>query len=153
MTVRRFRRRYLPPVDFIGTVLVAAVATLRHGIVLGGNSFLSLTQPSDAAAAFNIGVLVFREGLECVLVLVAITANMTGPQRVYRRPVAFGVGIGFLATLVTWYLAVRILDDLGKNVSALAIQAATRAPRGSCSSLGHELVVSQSLLDRLDVSS
>ncbi|HSZ20968.1 MAG TPA: FTR1 family protein [Candidatus Acidoferrum sp.] len=81
--------------------------------------------PSNTAAVLNIGVLVFREGLECVLVLAAITASMTGPQREYQRPVTVGVGIGFLATLVTWYLAVRILDDLGRNVSALAIQAAT----------------------------
>jgi high-affinity iron transporter len=73
----------------------------------------------------NIGVLVFREGLECVLVLAAITASMTGPQREYQRPVTVGVGIGFLATLVTWFLALRILADLGRNVSALAIQAAT----------------------------
>jgi len=81
--------------------------------------------PSHAAAVLNIGVLVFREGLECVLVLAAITASMTGPRRGYQRPVTVGVGIGFLATLVTWSLAVRILDDLGRNVSALAIQAAT----------------------------
>ena len=113
------------PVDIIGTVLLSAVATFRDSIVLGGNPFLSLTQTSDSAAVLNIGVLVFREGLECVLVLAAITASMTGPRHEYRRSVAVGVGIGFLATLVTWSLAVRILDDLGRNVSALAIQAAT----------------------------
>jgi len=81
--------------------------------------------PSNTAAVLNIGVLVFREGLECVLVLAAITASMTGPRHEYQRPVAVGAGIGFLATLVTWSMAVRILDDLSKNVSALAIQAAT----------------------------
>ena len=48
---------------FIGTVLLAAVATFRLGIVLSGNSFLSLTRTSDTAAVLNIGVLVFREGL------------------------------------------------------------------------------------------
>src|SRR5579862_8425406 len=117
--------KVLGPVDVIGTVLLSAVATFRDSIVLGGNPFLSLTQTSDSAAVLNIGVLVFREGLECVLVLAAITASMTGPRREYRRSVAVGVGIGFLATLVTWSLAVRILDDLGRNVSALAIQAAT----------------------------
>src|SRR5579862_6583105 len=117
--------KVLGPVDVIGTVLQSAVATFRDSIVLGGNPFLSLTQTSNSAAVLNIGVLVFREGLECVLVLAAITASMTGPRREYRRSVAVGVGIGFLATLVTWSLAVRILDDLGRNVSALAIQAAT----------------------------
>ena len=65
--------------DVIGTVLLSAVATFRDSIVLGGNSFLSLMQTGDSAAVLNIGVLVFREGLECVLVLAAITANINAP--------------------------------------------------------------------------
>jgi high-affinity iron transporter len=42
---------------------------------------------SDSVTVLNIGVLVFREGLECILVLAAITANLTGPQQLGRRPV------------------------------------------------------------------
>lgn len=76
----------------------------------------------------DIGVLVFREGLECILVLAAITASMTGggaKQQPYRRPIALGAGVAFLATLGTWAIAIRIIDDLTNNFSALQIQAAT----------------------------
>jgi high-affinity iron transporter len=73
----------------------------------------------------DIGVLVFREGLECVLVLSAITAGLVKSGESYRRPVAAGVGIAFVATLATWLIAVRIVDDLTKSVNALYVQAAT----------------------------
>src|SRR5207245_10328096 len=67
------------------------------------------TQPNTSAtvAALDIGVLVFREGLECILVLAAITASMTGPKRAHRKPVPVGAGGAFLATLITWVSAVR----------------------------------------------
>jgi high-affinity iron transporter len=109
----------------IGTFLFAAVATFRYGIVLSGNSFLSLRQTSDTAAVLNIGVLVFREGLESILVLTAVTASFKGEESKFTRPVTAGVAAAFVATLLTWSIAVRILDDMGKNLSALAVQAAT----------------------------
>ena len=80
---------------------------------------------TKSSVILDIGLLVFREGLECVLVLAAITAGLTGDQERYRRPVAAGAGIGFVATLITWSVAVRILADLAKKVSALALQAST----------------------------
>src|SRR5437762_3573494 len=76
-------------------------------------------------AFLDIGVLVFREGLECVLVLAAITASMTGKKRAYRRPVAMGAGFAFVATLITWFIAVGIVGQLSESVSALDLQAAT----------------------------
>jgi high-affinity iron transporter len=78
-----------------------------------------------AAAVLDIGVLVFREGLECILVLAALTAGMVGSSAVYRRPVAAGVGVAVFATLVTWQIAIRVIDDLSNAISALALQAAT----------------------------
>src|SRR3954466_3302347 len=80
---------------------------------------------SSTVAFLDIGVLVFREGLECILVLAAITASMTGPKRDHRRPVAFGAAFAFLATLITWFIAVRIVGSLSDNMSALDLQAAT----------------------------
>src|SRR5205807_6260790 len=64
-------------------------------------------------------------GLECILVLAAITASMTGARQTHRRPVALGAGIAFGATLVTWLIAVRIVGSLMDNVPALDLQAAT----------------------------
>jgi high-affinity iron transporter len=85
------------------------------------------TQPntSPTAAFLDIGVLVFREGLECILVLAAITASMTGSNQPHRRPVAMGAGIAFVATLITWFIAVRIVGQLSESIPALALQAAT----------------------------
>jgi high-affinity iron transporter len=85
------------------------------------------TQPNTSAtvAFLDIGILVFREGLECILVLAAITASMTGAKRAHRRPVAVGAGVAFAATLVTWLIAVRIVGSLSDNMSALDLQAAT----------------------------
>jgi high-affinity iron transporter len=85
------------------------------------------TQPntSPTVAFLDIGVLVFREGLECILVLAAITASMTGAKRAHRKPVAFGAGVAFAATLITWLIAVRIVDSLSDNMRALDLQAAT----------------------------
>ncbi len=80
---------------------------------------------SPTVAFLDIGVLVFREGLECILVLAAITASMTGAKQAHRRPVAVGAGIAFGATLITWFIAVGIMGSLMDNVPALDLQAAT----------------------------
>lgn len=80
---------------------------------------------SPTIASLDIGVLVFREGLECILVLAAVTASMTGAKQAHRRPVAIGAGLAFAATLVTWVIAVGIVDSLTDNVPALDLQAAT----------------------------
>src|SRR5205807_10432018 len=80
---------------------------------------------STTVAFLDIGVLVFREGLECILVLAAITASMTGTRRAYRRPIGLGAALAFAASLITWVIAVRIVGSLSDNVSALDLQAAT----------------------------
>jgi len=80
---------------------------------------------SLTVAFLDIGILVFREGLECILVLAAITASMTGPKRGHRRPIALGAGLAFVATLITWLIAVRVVGSLSENMSALDLQAAT----------------------------
>jgi high-affinity iron transporter len=80
---------------------------------------------SPTVAFLDIGILVFREGLECILVLAAITASMIGAKQAHRRPVAIGAGIAFGATLITWIIAVRIVGSLMDNVPALDLQAAT----------------------------
>ena len=78
------------------------------------------TQPNTTptVAFLDIGILVFREGLECILVLAAITASMTGAKSAHRRPVAVGAGVAFGATLITWMIAVRIVNSLSDNMRA-----------------------------------
>jgi high-affinity iron transporter len=80
---------------------------------------------SPTVAFLDIGILVFREGLECILVLAAITASMTGAKRPHRRPIALGAALAFAASIITWLIAVRIVGALGENMRALDLQAAT----------------------------
>ena len=110
-------------------VLAAAIFLIAmiiwQGITTHGAPDPTRVNTSPTVALMDIGVLVFREGLECVLVIAAITASMTGSNQVHRRPVAIGAGIAFLATLITWFIAVRIVGHLTKSVPALELQAAT----------------------------
>jgi high-affinity iron transporter len=55
-----------------------------------------------------------------------VTASFRGTNRVYKRPVAIGGGVGLLATVGTWFAAVGIIDLLGG--SGLGLQAATGIP-------------------------
>src|SRR5437773_10073929 len=57
---------------------------------------------SATVASLDIGVLVFREGLECILVVGAVTASMTGSRRNDRKPVLSGAVSAALATLRRW---------------------------------------------------
>jgi hypothetical protein len=94
----RFRRRWsthyrvalmstvAPPTHLratpIGGVCVATLLVIAMIIWQGvtAHGAPDPTQPitSPTVAFLDIGVLVFREGLECILVLAAITASMTG---------------------------------------------------------------------------
>lgn len=101
-----------------------------QGITAHGAPDPTAAGTSRTSAIFDIAVLVFREGLESILVLSAIMANMSGAKRTYRKPIAAGIGVGALATVLTWFVAVGILsslqgDDLMNNQRALAIQAGT----------------------------
>src|SRR3954467_5690633 len=107
----------------IGATAVAAILILQ---VLRTGGLPDPTGHGDLGArVLAIAVLVFREGLECILVLSAVTANMVGPRRSLQRPVTAGAATAFVATLVTWFIAIRIVDSLAENMPALDVQAAT----------------------------
>jgi high-affinity iron transporter len=108
----------------MGALLVAGVL-IWQGFTAAGAPNPTLPQTSRAVALLDIAVLVFREGLECVLVLAAVTANMTGRRETHRRPVAAGAAIAFAATLITWFIAAGIVGDLTESFPALDVQAAT----------------------------
>ncbi len=106
-----------------GAVAVAGILVLQ---VLRTGGLPDPTGHGDfGARVLDIAVLVFREGLECILVLSAITANMIGPRRALQKPVAAGASIALLATVATWAVAIRIIDSLAENIPALDVQAAT----------------------------
>ena len=110
-------------------IFAAAIAVVAmivwQGITAHGAPDPTQPNASPTVAFLDIGILVFREGLECILVLAAITASMTGAKRTHRKPVAAGAGVAFGATLITWFIAVRVVDSLSDNMRALDLQAAT----------------------------
>jgi len=108
----------------VASVIVLAVLVWQ-AVTANGSPDPTLPHTRKAVAILDIAVLVFREGLECVLVLSAITAGMAGNQRGHRRPVMAGAAVGFLATLVTWVIAIGIVTSLAQNIPALQLQAAT----------------------------
>src|ERR1700732_761821 len=107
------------------TALIVVGILIWQGITAKGAPDPTQLHTSKTVALLDIAVLVLREGLECILVLSAITASMVGDRRVHRRPVAAGAGVGFIATLITWIIAVGIVKNLAQSVSALDLQAAT----------------------------
>ena len=112
-------------IGIIAAAICVAAVIVWQGMVAHGAPEPMQPNTSPTVAFLDIGVLVFREGLECILVLAAITASMTGKKRTYRKPVAAGAGMAFVATLITWLIAVRIVRSLSDNVPALDLQAAT----------------------------
>jgi high-affinity iron transporter len=69
------------------------------------------------------GVLFFREGLESILVLAAIVASFAGAHRAFRGPIAAGVVLGFLASALTYVVAIAITSAV--DAPELDLQAAT----------------------------
>jgi high-affinity iron transporter len=77
---------------------------------------------SDATVVFNASVIVFREGLEAVLIFAAVTASLLGANRERRKPVAAGAGLAFAATIATWFVVQALLAaaaPLGPRLEAI----------------------------------
>ncbi len=112
-------------IGVVAAALLVVAMLVWQGVAAHGAPDPMRPNTSPAVAFLDIGILVFREGLECILVLAAVTASMTGAKRGHRRPVALGAGLAFIASLITWLIAVRIVGSLSNNMSALDLQAAT----------------------------
>jgi high-affinity iron transporter len=61
---------------------------------------------APAAVATNAAVIVFREGLEAVLILASLLGSLKiGAQRRFRKPLWLGTVVALLATVLTWIVA------------------------------------------------
>ena len=69
---------------------------------------------APAAIVFNAATIVFREGLEAVLILASLLASMIGVNRRYKRPLAFGALAAFVATVILFILARTALLSFGR---------------------------------------
>jgi len=81
------------------------------------------THLGHGAVVVDSALLVFREGLEAVLVLAAFTASFGGSNRALRRPVAAGASVALGASVLTWFVAIWVIGALGGP--GLDVQAAT----------------------------
>jgi len=117
------------PVKMAFRILLALGATIVlasliwQGVTAGGAPDPTGVHLSHKAVVMNTGLLVFREGLEAVLVLSAIIASFVGKNIPYRKPVAIGAGIALLASLATWFIAIATINAIG--APALETQAVT----------------------------
>lgn len=113
-----------------------AAWTLVAGAAIAALAWKAVTAPGGVAdptasgahlghgaVVVDSALLVFREGLEAVLVLAALTASFVGANARLRRPVAVGAGIGLAASVATWFVAIAVIGALGG--SGLDVQAAT----------------------------
>jgi high-affinity iron transporter len=84
--------------------------------VLNGNS-------APAAVISNAAIIVFREGLEAVLILASLLASLrTAEEQRYRRPLLAGAALAFATTALTWILAnslLTVLLPLGERLEAI----------------------------------
>ena len=70
----------------------------------------------------NAAIIVFREGLEAVVIIVALTAGFAGSHIAFRRPLFFGAFLALLATVVTWMIAdivINLFRDYGERLEAV----------------------------------
>ena len=65
---------------------------------------------APAVVVTNAAIIVFREGLEAVVIIAALVAGMAKSGDAHlRRPLVVGAVLALLATVLTWLLAQRVL--------------------------------------------
>jgi high-affinity iron transporter len=105
---RRFNQRW-----GVWIVALVLVATIVGGLVYASSGTPDPTEATGpephAVIVANSAIIVFREGLEAVLILAAVAAPMLGAQRRLRRPLMAGVAVAFAAVVGTWFAAQAIL--------------------------------------------
>ncbi|MDB5044213.1 MAG: iron permease, partial [Deinococcus sp.] len=73
------------------------------------------TEVAPAAVATNAGIIVFREGLEAVLILAALMGSLRRAEVIHlRRPMWVGAAGAFVATAATWFVMQQALSLLGR---------------------------------------
>lgn len=121
LALRSIRRRW--PLYLLGLLVALLVWSALSASGGVPDPTASSNHLSEGAVIVDSSLLVFREGLETILVLAAVTASMLGATAAYRKPVGGGAATGFAATLITWFVAAWAIGQLGGD--GLAIQAAT----------------------------
>ena len=110
----------------VWTAITAAVAAIVYLMATAKTGPVDPTEvdhpQSHATVVFNAATIVFREGLEAVLIFAALTASLKGAQLGKRRPMVLGVAIAFLASIATWFVVQALLEvasPLGAKLEAI----------------------------------
>ncbi len=101
---------------------VTAIRTALDAAVAQAQLTLGDLPSAPGAIITNAAIIVFREGLEAVVILAALMASMVGTYAHYRRPMVVGVLLSLLATALTWVLAQQVLRSLtrfGERLEAI----------------------------------
>jgi high-affinity iron transporter len=105
---------------------LAAVAGLVYLMATASTGPVDPTEvkapQSHATVVFNSSMIVFREGLEAVLIFAAIIASFLGANKARRRPVVMGAAIAFAAAVGTWFVVQAVLSaasPLGPRLEAI----------------------------------
>src|SRR3954468_24742497 len=116
---RRTRLAWWGAAALIVSGLVYLMATAKTGPV---DPTEVKGHQSHTTVVFNSAVIVFREGLEAVLIFAAVTASFVGANRARRRPVVSGAALAFAAAVLTWFVAQAVLaaaSPLGAKLEAI----------------------------------
>lgn len=79
-----------------------------------GQERLGVGRPAKAVVIFNAATIVFREGLEAVLILASLIASMIGANQRFKKPLALGAMAALLATAGLFVLAQTVLSSLAR---------------------------------------
>ncbi|MDX6657087.1 MAG: high-affinity iron transporter [Solirubrobacteraceae bacterium] len=108
------------------TIAIGVVAGLVYMMATASTGPTDPTQvgghQEHATVVANAAIIVFREGLEAVLIFAAVTASFLGANERRRRPVVAGAAVAFLAAVGTWFLAQALLavaSPLGARLEAI----------------------------------
>lgn len=106
------------------SILMVVGVIVWQGIYFQGNPDPTAKNIGTGSAIINTAILVFREGLEAILVLSAIISGLVRKkQDAVWKPIALGSGVSLLATVATWFIVIAIISSV--NASELNIQAFT----------------------------
>ena len=96
------------------TALDASLAEAEAAVGSGPQSTFSVIS--------NTAIIVFREGLEAVLILAALTAGLVGAKRRFKRPMLLGAAAALVASVATFAVAQTVLGSLtryGEKLEAI----------------------------------
>ena len=110
----------------VAAVVVVVISWHAHGGTTDPTDLPPGHRLSHTTVVINSAILVFREGLETILVLAAVMASFLGGNRIYRRPVAAGGAAAIGAGVATWLFVVWLIGRF--HGGEFEVQAATGLP-------------------------